>query len=103
VIRSTVQYVLNIELSDESWDQATLPVDNGGLGILRATDIAAFLAFLALVVGSYILTCQLRLQQLHGVAGTNELSFTAAVFEWQSQLQYSLRSLQHRMSGTYRW
>ena len=84
VIRSTLQSVLNIALSDESWDQATLPVANGGLGIRRATDIA-LPAFLSSVAGSQTLMNQLLPHKLHGVSGTNEPSFTAAVSEWQSR------------------
>jgi hypothetical protein len=82
VIWSTLQCVPNIGLSDESWDQATLPVANGGLGIQRATDIA-LPAFL-----SQTLVDQLLLQKLHGVSGTNEPSFTAPVSQWQSRTNY---------------
>jgi len=39
VIRSTLQAIMNVELSDVSWDQATLPVAKGGLGWRRATDV----------------------------------------------------------------
>ena len=40
VIRFTLQYVLNIALSDEAWNQASLPVASGGLGIRKATQVA---------------------------------------------------------------
>jgi hypothetical protein len=37
VIGFTLQYVLNIALSDEAWNQANLPVASGGVGIRKAT------------------------------------------------------------------
>ena len=77
MIRSTLQSVLNIALSDESWDQAILPVANGGLGIRRATDIA-LPAFLSSVAGSQTLMNQLLPHKLHGVSGTNKLNFSSA-------------------------
>ena len=49
VIKNTLQVVLNIELNDVTWSQATLPVANGGLGVRLATDLAlpAFLSSVA--------------------------------------------------------
>ena len=35
VIRSTLQVILNVKLSADVWDQATLPVVYSGLGIRR--------------------------------------------------------------------
>ena len=32
VMRSTLQAILNIQLTDDAWEQATLPVANGGIG-----------------------------------------------------------------------
>jgi len=84
MIRSTLQSVLNVALSDEAWEQATLPVANGGLGIRRATDIT-LPAFLSSIAGSQELISQLLPQNLQAVAGTNEPSFTAALTQWQTQ------------------
>ena len=84
VIRSTLQSILNVALTDEAWDQATLPVANGGLGVRRATDVA-LPAFLSSVVGSHALKSQLLPQRLWNVSGTSDPTFTAAVTEWQSR------------------
>ena len=46
VLRSTLEKVLNISLSDVQWNRATLPVSKGGLGLRRTVDVAlpAFIA-----------------------------------------------------------
>jgi len=51
ILRSTLQSVLNTAMSDDVWDQATLLVANGGLGIRKATDVAlpAFLSSVAVL------------------------------------------------------
>jgi len=74
----------SINQSDEAWDQATLPVANGGLAVRRATDVA-LPAFLSSVVGSHALISQLLPQRLWNVSGTSDPTFTAAVTEWQSR------------------
>ena len=51
VIRATLKDIMNVALSDDVWDQATLPVANGGLGVRRAFDIA-LPAFLSSVSGA---------------------------------------------------
>ena len=84
MIRSTLQSVLNVALSDEAWEQATLPVAKGGLGIRRASDIT-LPAFLSSVAGSQALVSLLLPQHLQHVSGTNEPSFTAALTQWQNQ------------------
>ena len=62
-IRSTLQAILNVSLTDDGWRQAKLPVKHGGLGVLSASDIA-LPAFLASVFGSAELSLQL-LPYLH--------------------------------------
>ena len=46
VLRSALSDIANVALPEESWTQASLPVDLGGLGLRRAEDIAlpAFLS-----------------------------------------------------------
>ena len=78
VIRSTLQQILNVELSHESWDQATLPVANDGLGIRRMTDVA-LPAYPSSVFGSHPLITQLLSQRLHFLSGTKDPTFIAAV------------------------
>ena len=74
---------MNVELADDVWDQATLPVANGGLGIRRASDIALS-AFLSSVTGSHLLITDLLPQHLHATSGTNDSPFKAEVDEWQT-------------------
>jgi hypothetical protein len=40
VMRAALQSVLNVSTSDEAWNQATLPVAKGGIGVRRATQTA---------------------------------------------------------------
>ena len=40
VIRDSFKIVLNVDLTDDIWKQATLPVPKGGLGVLLASDLA---------------------------------------------------------------
>ena len=68
VIQSTLQHIMNVELSDDAWTQATLPVADGGFGIRRATDIA-LPAYLSSVAGSHVLISQLLPQRLHAISG----------------------------------
>ena len=46
VLKSNINHIANVVLSDVQWIQASLPVKAGGLGILRATSLAlpAYLA-----------------------------------------------------------
>ena len=45
-LRQCLQKILNVQLEDEAWEQCSLPVAKGGLGIRKASDIAlpAFLS-----------------------------------------------------------
>lgn len=84
VIRSTLQNIINVTLSDDVWEQATLPVASGGLGIRRATDVA-LPAFMSSVTCSHTLITQLLPRGLHDTSGTCDPAFKAAVLEWQSR------------------
>jgi hypothetical protein len=84
IIRSTLQSILNISIPDMTWDQATLPVSKGGLGIRKATQIA-LPAFLSSVTASQSLVAQLLPHRLRDMAGTSDPVFTAAVMEWQTR------------------
>ena len=79
---------MNVELSDNTWDQATLPVANGGLGIRRATDVA-LPAYLSSVSGSHALITQLLPHRLHDISGTNDPTFIVAVSDWQARVMDS--------------
>ena len=82
VMRAALQSVLNVSISDEAWNQATLPVAKGGIGVRRATQIA-LPAFLSSVVGSQSLVTELLPARLHLISGTCDPLFTAAVNDWQ--------------------
>ena len=92
VIRFTLQYVLNISLSDEAWNQASLPVASGGLGIRKATQVA-LPAFLSSVCGSQSIIKQLLPQNLYKLdGGTNDLAFTYALREWENRTCSSIHT-----------
>jgi hypothetical protein len=55
IIRSTLQSILNVALTDDAWAQAKLPVKFGGLGVLAASEVA-LPAFIASVIGTADLT-----------------------------------------------
>ena len=83
-IHSTLQVILNIDLSEAAWSQATLPVASGGLGVRLATDLA-LPAFLASVNGAANLTLQLLPSRMHAVSGNLDPISVAACIEWQSR------------------
>ena len=39
-IKNSLQKILNISLEDQAWNQSTLPINLGGLGIKLATEVA---------------------------------------------------------------
>ena len=51
-LRSGLSSILNVDLSDIQWLQASLPVRHGGLGIRNAQMLASF-AFLASAVSTH--------------------------------------------------
>jgi hypothetical protein len=67
IIRSTLQSILNISIPDMTWDQATLPVSKGGLGIRKATQVA-LPAFLSSATASQSLAVQLLPHRLRDMA-----------------------------------
>jgi hypothetical protein len=52
IIKQTLQVILNIDMTESVWSQATLPVSSGGLGVRLASDLAlpAFLSSVAVHV-----------------------------------------------------
>ena len=64
VMQAALQSVLNVSISDEAWNQATLPVAKGGIGVRGATQIA-LPAFLSSVVGSQSLVTELLPARLY--------------------------------------
>lgn len=86
VMRTALQSVLNISMTDDVWNQVTLPVVNGGIGIRKATQVA-LPAFLSSVAGSQSLVTELLPARLHLISGTCDPLFTAAVSEWQTRAE----------------
>ena len=83
VIRSTLQHIMNVELSDDAWSQAMLPVAEGGLeSAVRRTSLYQLTCRQSLdhMCSSVNYSCsvyvQLRVQ--------NDPKFTAAVAKLQS-------------------
>ena len=66
LIRQTLQQILNIQFGDETWQQSTLPVSLGGLGVRSATDLA-LPTFLASVTASADFISQLLPSRLRHV------------------------------------
>ena len=84
--------MLNIALSDEAWNQASLPVASAGLGIRKATQVALS-AFLSSFCGSQSIIKQLLPQNLYKLdGGTNDLAFTYALREWENRTCSSIHT-----------
>ena len=85
VLRAGLESILNIQLSDEQWKQASLPVHIGGLEVRSACMLApsAFLASAAatLPLEEAILSASL--------AGVDDSAVNNAKTEWTSQANTS--------------
>jgi hypothetical protein len=84
VIQHTLKIILNVDLADDVWTQATLPVSSGGLGVRLATDLA-LPAFLSSVNGAASFTLKLLPSRLHAVSGDRDPACVAACLEWQTR------------------
>jgi len=89
VIKQTLQVVLNIDLTVSVWNQATLPVSSGGLGVRLASDLA-LPAFLSSVAGCVGLSQQLLPTRFHATSGLHDIEFTAACVQWQAATNSSV-------------
>ena len=83
-IKQTLQVIINVDLSEAVWGQATLPVSSGGLGVRLATDLA-LPAFLSSVAGSAKLAMRLLPSHLHGESGLQDPLYLGACIEWHTQ------------------
>jgi hypothetical protein len=83
-IRDTLEIILNFELSDHSWLQASLPVSADGLGVRTASQLV-LPAFLSSVVRSVGLCQQILPSRLHSSAGLQDVHFTAACDLWKAR------------------
>ena len=83
-VRTTLKTILNVDLTDAVWRQATLPVSSGGLGVRLATDLA-LPAFLSSANGASPLTRQLLPARLRASSGNLDPLRDEASAEWQSR------------------
>ena len=83
-IKQTLRVIINVDLSEAVWGQATLPVSSGGLGVRLATDLA-LPAFLSSVAGSAKLAMRLLPSHLHGESGLQDPLYLGACIEWHTQ------------------
>ena len=76
VLQNVFKEITNVPLTEESWTQATLPVDLGGLGLRRAEDLA-LPAYLSSTAAASALV-----RTILTPFGVAELADPAAVEEW---------------------
>ena len=76
--------LISQDLFETAWNQATLPVKSGGIGIRLATDIA-LPAFLSSMASSSPLILKLLPPRFQSSSGINEHLFLDAVSEWQTR------------------
>ena len=83
VLRSTLSTTLNVDLSDEGWQQASLPVRWGGLGVRSAVMLAPS-AYLASAASTATLVLKLLPSFLHHISDRSTPNALAA---WQSAVE----------------
>jgi hypothetical protein len=83
-VRSALKAILNVDLTNAVWHQATLPVSSGGLGVRLASDLA-LPAFLSSANGASPLTRQLLPTRLHASSGNLDPLCVEASIVWQSR------------------
>jgi len=84
VIQLTLKVILNVNLSDTIWKQATFPVSRGGLGVCLSMDLA-LPAFLSSVIGALELTLLLLPSRLLSMSGNRDPVYFAVCLEWQTR------------------
>ena len=84
-MRNGLQNILNIEFTDTQWQQATLPIGLGGLGIRRASSLA-LPAFLASAAG----TSEIQSYILSALESQPDQHFTNLSEHWQTITGLSL-------------
>jgi Reverse transcriptase (RNA-dependent DNA polymerase) len=82
--RDTLEAVLNVQLSEYAWLQASLPVAAGGLGVRTASQIV-LPAFLSSIIVSKDLGLKIFSSCLLATAGPHDVHFTAACELWKTR------------------
>jgi hypothetical protein len=85
ILRKGLQNILNIDFTDMQWQQSTLPIGLGGLGIRRASSLA-LPAFLASAAG----TSELQSNILCVLDSQPDLHYTNLSTHWQTITGLSL-------------
>lgn len=83
LLRSIFRKALNLDLDDSQWDQATLPVRFGGIGIRKATEVA-LPAFLSSCTAANELVGQILPERMRETAGTHDQTFIEAARQWDT-------------------
>jgi hypothetical protein len=81
-IRSTLECLLNVQLADNAWMQASLPVSAGGLGV-RTADQIVLPGFLSSMIGCTDLCQKLLPIRLHSITGKLDRHFIDACEQWK--------------------
>ena len=81
LLHDCLSRILNVQLDDKAWQQASLPIKAGGLGIRRVSQVAPS-AFLASCMASESLSSTMLPPRLH----SGSLSgLTESMLDWQVQ------------------
>ena len=86
LLRSTLSVTLNVELTEEGWLQASLPVRWGGLGVRSAVSLAAP-AYLASAAGTLDRVITILPSRLHMSVDPSE---AVALASWQSTVDTTI-------------
>ena len=81
LLRASLSKLINVDVSESAWEQASLPVRFGGLGIRSAVSLASS-AFLASAAGATNLVNSLLPQRLHNASDS---ALAIALTVWQNQ------------------
>ena len=82
ILRSGLSKILNVDITDVGWVQASLPVREGGLGI-RSAALLAPSAFLASAASTQLLQSQI----LHACNLGTDVAVTQTISVWQARYQ----------------
>ncbi|XP_069181539.1 uncharacterized protein [Procambarus clarkii] len=83
LLRSITMKVLNLSLQDDQWDQATLPVRLGGIGIRKATQLA-LPAFLSSTSATGELVKEILPEHLRDSIGIHDPKFAEGAGQWDT-------------------
>ena len=84
ILRKALESIINIQLDDNTWMQASLPITCGGLGIRKATDIS-LPAYLSSVSATYPAVCSILSEE---ISESNYCSFyVQARYMWHQELK----------------